>query len=90
MAEMIHIRQGVPTYASSTERYDDATYGPLYYLLAGRLVDLRAPSYVPLRLLSALGILGCAGGCGLLAFWLSDSYHAALLAPFVFLIPLSP
>jgi hypothetical protein len=85
MAEMIDIRQGVPTYAPSIERYDDATYGPLYYLLAGRLVDLRAPSYVPLRLLSALGIIGCAGGCGLLAFWLSDSYHAALLAPLVFL-----
>jgi hypothetical protein len=85
LAEIIHLRHGVPIYAPATDRYDDATYGPLYYLVAGRLIDIDAPSYFPLRLVSVLGIVGCAMGCGLLSFWLSDSYLAALLSPFVFL-----
>ena len=86
LAEMIHLRQGVPIYASTAvERYDAATYGPLYYLLAGRLINLETPSYFSLRLLSVLGILGCAAGCGLLAFWLTHNYLASFLSPMVFL-----
>jgi hypothetical protein len=86
LAEMIHLRQGVPIYVPrAIERYDAATYGPLYYLFAGRLVNLHAPSFFPLRVLSVLGILGCAAGCGLLAFWLTNSYLAAFLSPMVFL-----
>jgi hypothetical protein len=86
LAEMIHLRQGVPVYAAAaTEGYDAATYGPLYYMLAGRLVNPNRPSYFPLRLLSTLGILGCAAGCGMLAFWLTQNYLAAFLSPLVFL-----
>jgi hypothetical protein len=86
LAEMIHLRQGIPIYASAAiDGYDAATYGPLYYLVAGRLINLDAPSYFPLRLLSVFGILGCAAGCGLLAFWLTRSYLASFLSPLVFL-----
>ncbi len=85
LAEMIHLRQDVPIYDSAAvEHYDAATYGPLYYIVGGRLLNGH-PSYSPLRLLSAVGMLGCAVGCGLLAFWLTDSYLAALLSLLVFL-----
>jgi hypothetical protein len=86
LAEMVRLRQGDPIYAGGAEKsFADATYGPLYYLLGSHLVNPRHPSYVPLRLLSMLGILGCAAGCALLAFWLSQSYFAAALAPLIFI-----
>ncbi|MBZ5542968.1 MAG: hypothetical protein LAO07_04725, partial [Acidobacteriia bacterium] len=86
LVEMLHLRQGVPIYAlPSAERFDAAIYGPLYYLLGARLIDASAPAYLPLRLLSALGALGLAAGCGLLAFWLTRSPLAATLAPPLFL-----
>jgi hypothetical protein len=86
LAEMLHLRQGVPIYARPTaEGFNAATYGPLYYLLGSRLVNPDNPSYLPLRLLSVLGTLGCAAGCGLLAFWLTRSLLAAFLSPLVFL-----
>lgn len=86
LAEMIHLRQGVPIYAPASGRsYDAANFGPLYYLVGARLVDPRAPAYLPLRLLSTLGTLGCAGACGLLAYWLAQSYFAAALSVFLFL-----
>ena len=86
LAEIVHLRQGVAIFASgAVEGFDAATYGPLFYLLAGHLIDPGNPSYFPLRLLSVFGIFGCAFGCGLLAYWLTQSYLAALLSPFMFL-----
>ena len=82
LAEMLHLRQGVRIYdPPSPERFDAANYGPLYYLLGSRLVNPQEPAYLPLRLVSLLGTLGCAAGCSLLALWLSRSYFAATLAP---------
>ena len=86
LAEIARLGQGVPIYAPpSNEGFAGATYGPLYYLVGARLVNSERPSYLPLRVLSALGILGCAAGCGLLAFWLSQSHLAACLSPLIFL-----
>jgi len=86
LAEMVHLRQGVRIYSPpSPEGFDIANYGPLYYLLGSRLVNPQKPAYLPLRLVSLLGTVGCAIGCGLLAFWLGRSYFAAALAPLVFL-----
>jgi len=86
LAEMVHLRQGVPIYAPpSSERFDAAIYGPLYFLLGSQLIDPDAPAYFPLRVLSLLATLGCAAGCGLLALWLTRSYFAAALAPLTFL-----
>lgn len=86
LAEMVHLREGVPIYAAGAkDGFDAATYGPLYYLTGQYLVAPSAPSYFDLRLLSALAILGCAAGCGVLAFWISRSYLAASLSPIVFL-----
>jgi hypothetical protein len=85
LATMIHLRQGVPIYApGATGHFDGATYGPLYYLLGERLVNPQSPSYLPLRLLSAFAILGCAVCCGLLAFWLTGRPLAGWLSWFVF------
>lgn len=85
LAEIIHLRQGVPIYAAGAkDGFDAATYGPLYYLTGEILVNPANPSYVPLRVLSALAILGCAASCGLLAFWLTGSLFAALLSPLLF------
>jgi hypothetical protein len=86
LAETARLGQGVPIYAPpSAEGFAGATYGPLYFLLGSRLIHPDKPSYFPLRLLSALAILGCTGGCSLLAFWLTRSYLAACLSPLVFL-----
>ncbi|HEV3482788.1 MAG TPA: hypothetical protein VGR97_10730 [Candidatus Acidoferrales bacterium] len=86
LAEMIHLHEGIPIYAGDAkEGFDAATYGPLYYLIGEHLISPANPSYFPLRLLSAIAILGCAAGCGLLAFWLTRSRLAACLSPIVFL-----
>ncbi len=86
LAEMLHLREGAPIYAPPTlERFDSANYGPLYYLLGARLVDPNHPAYLPLRLVSLAGLVGCAAGCGLLALWLGQGYLAAALAPLLFL-----
>jgi hypothetical protein len=85
LAEIIHLRQGVPIYAAGAkDGFDAATYGPLYYLTGEILVNPVNPSYVPLRVLSALAILGCAACCGVLAFWLTGSLFAAGLSPLLF------
>ncbi len=85
LAEMLHLRRGVPIYAPATaQRFDAAIYGPLYYILGAKLVDPDTPAYLPLRLLSLLATLGCAAGCALLAFWLSRSYLAAALSTLLF------
>lgn len=86
LVEAARLGQGVPIYAPpSDEGFAGATYGPLYYLVTSRLVSPKQPSYLYPRLLSALAIIGCAAGCGLLAFWLSRSRLAALLSPLLFL-----
>lgn len=86
LVEIARLARGVPIYAPpSDDGFAGATYGPLYYLLGSRLVNPKSPSYLYLRLLSAFAILGCALGCGLLAFWLSRSYLAACLSPLIFL-----
>lgn len=86
LAEMIHLRQGIPIYAAGAkDGFDAATYGPLYYLTGEILVDPANPSYVPLRIVSALAILGCAACCGLLAFRFTGSLFAAWLSPLLFL-----
>jgi hypothetical protein len=86
LAEMLHLRQGVPIYSPfSPERFDAANYGPLYFLLGAKLTDPQAPAFFRLRLLSTLATVGCAAACALLAFWLSRSYFAGVLAPLLFL-----
>jgi hypothetical protein len=86
LAEIARLGQGVPIYSPpSDEGFAGATYGPLYYLVGSRLINPASPSYTPLRLLSALAILGCATGCGLLALWITRNRLAALLSPLVFL-----
>lgn len=86
LAEMLHLRQGIPIYAPATARwYDAANFGPLYYLSGARLVKPWEPAYFRLRVLSILGTLGCAVACGLLAYWLAGSSIAAVLAPLLFL-----
>ena len=86
LAETARLAEGVPIYAPpSSQGFAGATYGPLFFLVGSHLVNPNYPSYFPVRLLSALAILGCAAGCGLLAFWLSRSYVAACLSPLVFL-----
>jgi hypothetical protein len=86
LAETARLAEGVQIYAPpSAEGFAGATYGPLFFLVGSRLINPSSPSYVPIRLLSALAILGCAAGCGLLAFWLTGSRFAAWLSPLVFL-----
>lgn len=86
LAEMVRLRQGVPIYAPPSDHgFAGATYGPLYYLLGSRLVNPVNPSYLPLRILSALGILGIAICCSLMAFWITRNRLAAFLSPLVFL-----
>ena len=86
LAEMQHLRQGVPIYApASAERFDASIYGPVYYLVGSRLLDSDRPAYFPLRLFSMLATLGCAGCGALLAYWLARSLLAAVLAPLIFL-----
>jgi len=86
LADMVHLRQGVPIYgAGAKDGFSDGTYGSLYYLLGERLINPAQPSYLPLRVLSILAMLGCAIGCAVLAFWLSRSYWVACLSPLVFL-----
>jgi len=86
LAEMVRLRRGFAVYApASAENFQAANYGPLYFLLGSRLVDTEAPAYFPLRLLSMLATLGCAAGCGLLAFWLSRRPLAGCLGTLLFL-----
>jgi hypothetical protein len=86
LAETARLAAGVQIYAPpSSEGFAGATYGPLFFLVGSRLINPSSPSYVPIRLLSALAILGCAAGCGLLAFWLTGRRFAAWLSPLVFL-----
>jgi hypothetical protein len=86
LAETARLAEGVQIYAPpSSQGFAGATYGPLFFLVGSRLINPSSPSYVPIRLLSALAILGCAAGCGLLAFWLTGSRFAAWLSPLVFL-----
>ncbi len=86
LAEMLHVRRGIPIYAPATpRRFDAAIYGPLYYLLGAKIIDPNKPAYLPLRLLSLLATLGCAVGCAFLAFWLGRSYLAAVFAPLLVL-----
>ena len=86
IAEAARLGQGVAIYSPpSAQGFSGATYGPFFYLLGARLLNPDKPSYFPLRLLSAISILGCALGCGLLAFWLTRSQLAAWLGPLVFL-----
>jgi len=86
LAEMQHVRQGIPIYApASAERFDATIYGPLFYLIGSRLIDPDKPAYLPLRLLAALGTLGCSVAAGWLAFRISGRRLAAALAPLIFL-----
>jgi hypothetical protein len=86
LAEMARLQRGIAIYAPpSREGFADATYGPLYYLLGSHLIDANHPSYLPLRLLSALATLGLAAGGGVLTFWVTRSRLAALLSPLMFL-----
>jgi hypothetical protein len=81
LAEMQHLRHGIPIYApASAERFDATIYGPLYYLLGSRLIDPEKPAYLPLRLLSALGVLGCSAAAGWLAFRISGCGLTAALS----------
>ena len=86
LAEMARLGQGVQIYAPPSDAgFAGATYGPLYYLLGSRLINPQEPSYFPLRLLSALAMLGIAASCSLLAFWITRKRLAAFLSPLIFL-----
>jgi hypothetical protein len=86
LLEISHLRRGIPIYAAgATQSFNEATYGPLYYILGSQLVNPSRPSYLPLRILSLIGMLGCAAGCGVLAYWLSQSRPASFLSAIVFL-----
>ena len=86
LAETTRLAEGVQIYAPpSSQGFAGATYGPLFFLVGSRLINPISPSYIPIRLLSALAILGCATGCGLLAFWLTGRRFAGWLSPLVFL-----
>jgi hypothetical protein len=86
LAETARLAEGVQIYAPpSSEGFAGATYGPLFFLVGSRLINPSSPSYLPIRVLSALAILGCAAGCGLLAYWLTGSRFAGWLSPLVFL-----
>jgi hypothetical protein len=86
LGEMVDLRRGIPIYApTSPERFEAANYGPLYYLLGARLVNVNQPAYLPLRLLSLAGTLALAVASGMLAFHLSQSVFAAILAPLLLL-----
>lgn len=86
LGDTVRLAQGVPIYAPpSDEGFVGATYGPLYYLVGSHLISPVNPSYLPLRLLSALAILGIAVCCSMLAFWVTRSRLAAALSPLVFL-----
>ncbi len=86
LAEMQHLRQGVPAYApASPDRFDAMIYGPLYYWLGARLIDPQNVSYRPMRIVSLLALLGCVAGAGFLAFWLTRRRLAAILAALLLL-----
>ena len=86
LAEMVHLRAGVPVYApASTQDYNSVLYGPLFYLLGSRLIDPQNPSHAHPRELTVLATLGMMTACALLAFWLARSYLAAILAALLFL-----
>lgn len=86
LSEIVHVREHVPIYRDgAASNFDAATYGPLFYFVAGRFVDVLRPSYAPLRIVSALGMLGSAACCAFLAFWLGGRRMAAWLSPVVFL-----
>lgn len=81
LAEMQHLRQGVPVYAPASPQHFDAMFhGPLYYLLGARLIDPEQPAYGPIRLLSVVATIGSAVGCALLAYWLAQNFFAGALA----------
>ena len=80
LAEITRLAQSVPIYAPPSEAgFAGATYGPLYFITSSHLIDPAQPSYRPLRLLSALAILGCACGCACASSTVSDAH--ALPAP---------
>src|SRR5438477_5232902 len=86
LAEIVRLGERQPIYAAGASNgFDAATYGPLYYLLGEHLVNLRTPSYFPLRMLSVIGMLGCAGCCGVIAFWIARNWLSLCLAPLAFL-----
>ena len=86
LAEITRLAQGVHIYAPPSDKgFAGATYGPLFYLVGSQLVNPDNPSYFPLRVLSALAILGCAAGCGLLTFCATRNRLAAALSPLMFL-----
>lgn len=86
LAEMVHLRQGVPVYARpSAQGYDSTNYGPFYYLLGAQLIDPSRPAYRPLRVLSLVATLAAALLAGLMAYRLTGKHLAAVMAPLLFL-----
>jgi hypothetical protein len=86
LAEMVHLREGVRVYGpASTERYNSVLYGPLFYLLGSRLIDPQNPSHRYPRVVSLIATLGMAAACALLAYWISRSWIAAIIATVLFL-----
>ncbi len=86
LAEMVHLRQGVPIYAPvSGEGYDATNFGPFYYLVGARFVDPERPAYFALRVLSLAGTVGAALIAALMAYWLARSRLAAAMAALLFM-----
>jgi hypothetical protein len=65
---------------ASAERFDAMIYGPLYYWVGARVIDPEKITYRPVRALSLLALLACVAGVSLLAFRLTHSQLAAVLA----------
>ncbi len=86
LAEMVHLRQGIPIYApASSERFDTSNYGPLFYLLGSQLINSSRPAYLLLRVVSLFATIGLAAACGLLAFWITRNPFAVVIASLLFL-----
>lgn len=86
LAEMVHLREGVPIYAAvGAEGYDATNFGPFYYLLGARFVDPERPAYLALRVLSLVGTLATALFAAWMAFRLARSRLAAAMAGLLFM-----
>src|SRR5207248_11467544 len=59
LSEMVHLRRGVQIYRVPADgEFDGAVYGPLCYWLGAAVINPDRPNYLPLRLLSLLGMMG--------------------------------
>lgn len=86
LAEMVHLRQGIAIYrTTSSGEFEGAIYGPFAYLLGAAVINPVHPSYLPLRLLSLAATVGLASLAAMFVFQVTRSNFGAMLAPLVLL-----